>query len=266
MLIGKPGTATTEICRADAGSIEVRGRDLCRDIMGRLTFTEYFHLLLTGKEATDKQRFFLDLLLVAIAEHGLVPTVQTARMTLAAEPDSLQGALAAGLLGCGSVVLGTAELCGRLLNEASSDVEKGMNPDTVVDELVQKIRRDGGRVPGFGHPLHRPTDPRAERILELADAQQVAGNHVGLARRFRRAVHESWQKPLPMNVSMPIAAVLLDLGFPAAMIKAIPLLARTGSLLAHLAEEQKQPIGFLMASHAENAVSYRASGEDDSSQ
>src|SRR3954454_6693000 len=111
--------AVTHICIARADNIEVRGRDLCRDLMGRLSFTEYFFLLLTGQEASERQRYFLDLLLVAIAEHGMVPTVQAARMTLSADPGSLQGALAAGLLGAGPVLLGTSEACGKLLAQAN---------------------------------------------------------------------------------------------------------------------------------------------------
>src|SRR3954468_10281048 len=107
----------SHISKASADRVEVRGRDLTGDLMGRLSFTEYFHLLLTGDEPTEDQRFFLDLLLVAIAEHGLMPTNVAARMTLAADPGSLQGAVAAGILGCGPVVLGTSELCARLLEE-----------------------------------------------------------------------------------------------------------------------------------------------------
>ena len=122
--------------------------------------------------------------------------------------------------------------------------------------MVAAIRRDGGKVPGFGHPLHKPVDPRAERILALADARGVAGPHCRLARATAPAVAEAWGKPLTLNVSMAIAAVLLDLGFPPAMLKAIPILARTASLLAHLAEEQERPIGFLMAAHAEEAIAY----------
>ncbi len=110
--------------------------------------------------------------------------------------------------------------------------------------------------------MHRPLDPRAERILELADARGVSGPHVALSRSFRDAVAEAWGRPLTMNVSMPIAAVMLDLGFPAATAKAVPLLARTASLLAHLAEEQEDPIGFLMASKAEEAIAYEAPAKD----
>src|SRR5213076_920111 len=115
MQIGKTGTPTTQIGKAYSDRVEVRGRDLCGDLMGRLSFTEYFHLLLTGREPTDDQRFFLDLLLVAIAEHGMMPSNVAARMTLDADPGSLHGAVAAGILGCGPVILGTSEACARLL-------------------------------------------------------------------------------------------------------------------------------------------------------
>ncbi len=86
MQIGKPGPAVSNICQAYPDRVEVRGRDLCGDLMGRMTFTEYFHLLLTGREASEDQRFFLDVLLIAIAEHGMMPTNVAARMTLAAGP------------------------------------------------------------------------------------------------------------------------------------------------------------------------------------
>ncbi|MEA2418724.1 MAG: citrate synthase [Thermoleophilaceae bacterium] len=256
MQIGKTGIPVTQISQAYPDRVEVRGRDLTGELMGNLSFTEYFHLLLTGREPTEDQRFFLDVLLVAIAEHGLMPTNVAARMTLAADPDSLQGAVAAGILGCGPVILGTAESCARLLEEAQERVAAGAEAGAVAADLAGAIHAAGAKAPGFGHPVHRPLDPRAERILELADARGVSGPHVLLARSLRDAVAEAWGRPLTMNVSMPIAAVMLDLGFPSATVKAIPILARTASLLAHLAEEQERPLGFLMAARAEEAIEY----------
>ncbi len=231
--------AVSAISRAYADRVEVRGRDLAGELMGRVSFTEYFHLLLTGSEPTEEQCFFLDLLLVAIAEHGLMPTNVAARMTLAANPDSLQGAVAAGILGAGPVLLGTAEECARLL-------AGGGDPK----EIVREHRTAGRKVPGFGHPVHKPLDPRAERILEFADERGVSGRHVAFARALRGELG------LTMNVSMPIAAVLLDLGFPPAAVNAVPILARTGSLLAHLAEERARPIGLALAKAAEAAIRY----------
>jgi citrate synthase len=256
MQIGKTGDPVSHICQAYPDRVEVRGRDLCGDLMGRLSFTEYFHLLLTGQEPSEDQRYFLDLLLIAIAEHGMMPTNVAARMTLDADPGSLQGAVAAGILGCGPVILGTSESCALLLEEARARVLAGGAPAAVADDMARAIHASGGKAPGFGHPVHRPLDPRAERILELADARAVSGPYTLLARLFRDAVAVAWGKPLTMNVAMPIAAVLLDLGFAPSTVKSIPLLARTAGLLAHLAEERQRPVGFLMAGRAEEAVSY----------
>ena len=261
MQIGKPGEPVTHLSQAYPDRVEVRGRDLAGELMGRLTFTEYFHLLLTGREPTEEERYFLDLLLVAIAEHGLMPTNVAARLTLAADPGSLQGAVAAGILGAGPVVLGTSEECARLLAEAHTKVQAGGEPAAVTGELARAVKDEGGKLPGFGHPVHRPVDPRAERILQLADERGVSGPHVALARAFRNAVADAWGKPLTMNVAMPMAAVLLDLGFSPDTVKAIPILARTAGLLAHLAEEQQNPVGFLLAGAAEDAVTYEPPAE-----
>ena len=248
----------SHVSQAYPDRVEVRGRDLTGELMGSMSFTEYFHLLLTGREPTDDQRFFLDLLLVAIAEHGMMPTNVAARMTLAADPGSLQGAVAAGILGCGPVILGTVEACALLLEAAQERVSAGADSANVAEEMSREAHAAGDRLPGFGHPVHRPRDPRAERILELADARAISGPHVLLAREFRDAAAEAWGKPLTMNVSMPIAAVMLDLGFPSAAVKSVPILARTAGLLAHLAEEREQPLGLLMAADAEEAVEYES--------
>jgi citrate synthase len=248
--IGRATEPVSHISQAYPDRVEVRGKDLTGEIMGRLSFTEYFHLLLTGREPTAEQRFFLDLLLIAIAEHGMMPSNVAARMTLAADPGSLHGAVAAGILGCGPVILGASEECARLLDRTRAN---GDDPARVTRE----IREQGGKLPGFGHPLHKPVDPRAERILQLADERGTSGPHVALARAFADAAAQAWGRPLPMNVSMPIAAVMLDLGFEASAVKAVPILARTAGLLGHLAEEQQHPIGFLMAGAAEAAIEYR---------
>src|SRR5205809_1174662 len=153
MPLGKQGKPVTHIGQAFPDRVEVRGRDLASELMGEVSFTEYFHLLLTGREPSDEQRFFLDLLLVAIAEHGLMPSNVAARMTLAADPGSLHGAVAAGILGCGPVVLGTAEDCARLLETAQEKVASGGDPAAVAAELARTIRAAGGKVPGIGHPL-----------------------------------------------------------------------------------------------------------------
>src|SRR5262249_51075825 len=141
--------------------------------------------------------------------------------------------------------LGASEECARVL-------ERGGDPH----EVVREIRGAGGRVPGFGHPVHTSVDPRAERILELADERGVSGAHVAFAQALGDAVAEAWGKPLVMTAAMPIAAGWLALGYPSATVKAVPILARTASLLAHLAEERNEPVGFDLARAAEQAVEY----------
>ena len=147
MQIGTAGPPVSRVSQAYPDRVEVRGRDLCGDLMGRLSFTEYFHLLLTGREPTDDQRYVLDLLLVAIAEHGMMPTNVAARMTLAADPGSLQGAVAAGILGAGPVILGTAEPCARLLKEAQAKVAGGAEPAAVAGALALETRASAAGCP-----------------------------------------------------------------------------------------------------------------------
>ena len=185
MLIGKPGAAARHR-HGRCDGIEVRGRDLVGDLMGRLGFTEYFYLLVTGREPTDEQRFFLDLLLVAIAEHGLTPTTKAARMTYDADPDSLQGAVAAGILGCGTVVLGTARGLRRVPRRGRRADGHRRGCRAAVLRGARHPRTPRSRMPGFGHPIHQPVDPRARRILALADEHHVAGRHLDLARRLPR--------------------------------------------------------------------------------
>jgi citrate synthase len=259
MLIGKRGAASSAISTADSQRVTVRGRDLAGDLMGSASFTEFFFLLATGRMPSAEQRFFLDLALVAIAEHGLTPSVQAARMTYAADPSALQGAVAAGVLGCGAVILGTAGLARALIDEVLAAIDAGASPDEAAERAARERRAAGKSIPGFGHPLHKPVDPRAERMIGLAHERGVAGRGVDCATRLTGAVARVWGKALPMNVSMAIAATLRDLDVPASLVRGVPILARTAGLLAHLGEEAATPIGFFMASQAEAAIGY--SGE-----
>jgi len=254
MLIGKAGDARTSISTADAASITVRGRDLCSDLMGRASFTEYFHLLLTGEEPTAEQRFFLDLLLVAIAEHGLVPTNQAARMTLAADPASLQGAVAAGILGCGSVILGASETAGRLFLRIDALAKaKSLSLEDAAAEVVREMRAAKQAIPGYGHPLHKGRDPRVARLFAVAAEAGTPGHFIRIAEAVEGVLPGLTQRDLRLNVSAAIPAVLLDVGFPADALKGVPILARCAGLIGHLTEELARPIGF--------ALSYQATRE-----
>jgi citrate synthase len=261
MLIGKPGAARTAIAAASSDRVMVRGRDLARDLMGAVTFTDYAFLLATGRAPTDDQRFFLDLSLVALAEHGLTPSVQAARMTYDADPAALQGAVAAGVLGCGTVILGAADLCRKVIEDVLSRTEAFGSLDAAALAVAREHRQERKALPGYGHPLHKPVDPRAERMIELARERRIAGRSVEAALALTRAAAEVWGRPLPMNVSMTIAATLRDVDVPPGLIRAVPILARTAGLVAHCIEEAESPIGFLMASKAEEAIRHTADAD-----
>ena len=166
MRIGRQDQRSSAISTSTSETINVRGRDLCGELIGRTDFTSYFWLLVTGEEPNENQRFFADAVLTAIAEHGLVPSVVAARMTYAAAPEAFHGAVAAGLLGCGSVVLGSAEAAGRFLHEL---VESGEE----AGSAILRLRKDRKAIPGFGHPLHAGGDPRANLLLKLAAEKGV---------------------------------------------------------------------------------------------
>ena len=261
MLIGKPGAARTAIAAASSDRVTVRGRDLAQDLMGRATFTEYAFLLATGRAPTEEQRFFLDLSLVALAEHGLTPSVQAARMTYDADPAALQGAIAAGVLGCGTVILGAADLCRKVIEDVLVRVDACGSLDVAALRRRARISRARKPLPGYGHPLHKPVDPRAERMIALARERGVAGRSVEAALALTKAAAAIWGKPLPMNVSMTIAATLRDVDVPPGLIRAVPILARTAGLIAHCIEEAETPIGFLMASKGEEAILHAADAD-----
>ncbi|MFN3288467.1 MAG: citryl-CoA lyase [Sphingomonadaceae bacterium] len=255
MRIGKQDQPFSAIATSDTHAIRVRGRDLCADIIGRMDFTSYFWLLVTGAEPTPVQKRFADAVLAAIAEHGLVPSVVAARMTYAAAPEAFHGAVAAGLLGCGSVVLGSAEVAGRFLARVAAAAQERPLPQAAAAE-VAALRAERRAIPGFGHPQHSEGDPRARLLLAMADQEGTAGAHVAALRAVEAALPQALGRALPINVNGAIPAVMLDVGFPLTALKGISLLARTASLIAHLAEEAERPIGFILSGKAAEAIRY----------
>jgi len=257
MRIGKQDQPFTAIAKSDAHSITVRGLDLCGDIIGKFDFSSYFWFLVTGKQPDESQAFFLNAVLCALAEHGLVPSVVAARMTLAAAPEAVQGAVAAGILGCGSVVLGSAEVAGRFYAKCVADQRASGDPaEVVAKRQILELRQTTKAIPGFGHPEHSEGDPRANLLLALADERGVAGEHVAMMRALQAALPETIGRALPVNVNGPIPAIMLDLGWPVAALKGIGLLCRTAGLIGHLTEEAERPIGFVMSGAAAAAISY----------
>jgi citrate synthase len=256
MKIGKATVPRTSICTSDEHSIVVRGRDLSRDLIGKVSFVEHFFLLLTGKPPTAGEAAVLNATLVAIAEHGLVPSVQAARMTFAAAPDAMQGAVAAGILGCGSVVLGSSETAGRMYSEIDVQVQGGAPLDTAALAVMQAWRAAGQSIPGYGHPQHKARDARVGALFEVARAAGTDLRFVAIAEAVEALLPQVLKKDLKLNVSGAIPAVLLGAGFPVQALKGVPILARTAGLIAHLYEEIQQPIGFALSYQATREMVY----------
>ena len=257
MRIGKQNEALTSICKSDASSITVRGHDLTSEIIGKLDFASYFWLLVTGAKPSAAQCLLTNAVLCAIAEHGLVPSVVATRMTFAAAPEAFHGAVAAGLLGCGSVVLGSAEVAGRFYAKCVAAVENnGLSLAESATAGINALRAEKNSIPGFGHPQHSGGDPRALRLLALAKEQGVDGNHIAILHAIEAALPKTLGRSLPINVNGAIPAIMLDIGFPLAALKGISLLARTASLIAHLQEETERPIGFIMSGAASQSIEF----------
>lgn len=259
--IGPQTHRSSAISSSNEDTIVVRGRDLCGELIGHITFTDHAWLLVTGNMPNDTQRRVFDATLVAIAEHGLVPSVQASRMTLAAAPEALQGAVAAGILGCGSVILGAAQNAGQLLHEVVTRAG-GESLESAAKELVQEYRASKRAIPGYGHPLHKTGDPRVLRLFEVASAVGCRGRHIEAAHAVEHVLPGVTGKQLVMNVSVAIPAVLLDAGFPLDALRGVPILARTAGLIAHLLEEQSRPIGFVLSHAGAAAVDYDGPAPD----
>ncbi|NUZ07985.1 citryl-CoA lyase [Piscinibacter koreensis] len=256
MKIGKVTVPRTAISTSDEHTIVVRGRDLSKELIGKIGFVDHFFLLLTGALPSEGQARVLNATLVAIAEHGLVPSNQAARMTFAAAPDAMQGAVAAGILGCGSVILGASETAGRLYSEIDTRIAGGEPIEAASLAVMQDWRAVGKSIPGYGHPLHKERDARVDALFDVARAAGTDLRFVKIAEAVEALIPQVIGKTLKLNVSGAIPSVLLGAGFPVAALKGVPILARTASLIAHLYEEMTQPIGFALSYQATREMVY----------
>jgi len=229
-------------------SITLAGRDLPSEVMGRLSLTELAYLLITRREPTPAQRRMLDVVLVSLADHGLTPSALAARLTYTGAPEAIQGAVAAGLLGAGSVFLGPTGDTAEFLAAALAGGDGESLPDDaalagVARAAVAARLAAGLRVPGLGHPVHKVEDPRTPRLYALAEEEGLLGPHARLLLAVAAAHEEATGKRLPVNGAGAGGAVLVDIGIPPGSVRGVVLIARTAGLVAHLAEEAAEPLG-----------------------
>jgi citrate synthase len=254
-------TYRTGLGASDADSITLLGHDLASELLGKISFGELAYYLITKQRPSKGQLVMFEAVLTALADHGFTPTAIAARLTYASAPDSLQGALAAGLLGGGSRFLGVTENCANFL--AAELAAMPSTPTTAEQwdasavESVRRQRERGGFVPGLGHPVHKQGDPRTPVLMALARENGTFGPHLSLFEAIGRVHPQVLGKTLPLNGAGVCGAVLADLGLPMGVLRGVALLARCAGLLGHLVEEQNDPVGIDIYMNVDRNTDYQ---------
>ncbi|MBN6041161.1 citryl-CoA lyase [Amycolatopsis sp. 195334CR] len=235
----------TSIGTSEATTISLLGHDLAEDLMGKVGFGELAFWLAAGRRPGAGEVRLFETVLVALADHGFTPTAIAARLTFLSAPESVQGALAAGLLGGGSRFLGVTEDTGRFLADVLADAAlPGTDGewDALARTALERQRAAKRLVPGLGHPVHKEADPRTPVILRVAKEEGVHGAHLALFEAIGRVAPEVLGRALPLNGAGVCGAALADLGLPVELLRGFALLARAAGLLGHLAEELRRPV------------------------
>ncbi len=241
----------TSLGTSTADEIRLLGQDLTADLMGKVSFGELAFWLVALRRPSQAETRVFEAVLVALADHGFTPTAIAARLTYLSAPDSLQGALAAGLLGGGSRFLGVTEDCGRYLHDVLTRHEASgaalpaddAGWDALALEAVRQSRADKRFVPGLGHPVHKVRDPRTPVLIEIAEQEGLRGPHLRLFEAIGRVHEQVLGRRLPLNGAGVCGAALADLGLPVELLRGFALLARAAGLLGQIAEERRRPIG-----------------------
>jgi len=226
---------TTAIARSDATSVTIRGKNLVDDLIGKRSFTEMVYLLTCRREPTASATRVLDACLVTLMEHGFTPAALVSRIVADSVPDQVQVAMAAGLLTIGNVFVGTMEGCAALLEAGIATDDRAVWCARTADEFLSAKRP----VPGFGHPFHKPDDPRTPALFSVAHDAGVGGQYIALLQQLAQAVDARAGRHLTINATGAIGALLLEIGVPPSIMRAIAVISRCGGLAGHIMEERE---------------------------
>lgn len=239
----------TSLGMSTTSTITLLGEDLATDLMGRVSLTELVYRMVTLRTPTSGQVRMLDACLLALADHGFTPSALAARLTYLSAPDSVQGAMAAGLLGGGSRFLGVTEDCGQFLHAVIEGIDQAPAPDEAdrwdeaARDVVRRAREEKRIIPGLGHPVHKEADPRTPALIRIAHEEDCYGPHLALFEAIGRVHPEFLGRRLVLNGAGVVGAALADLGLPMRLLRGFALLARAAGLLGQLAEEERMPVG-----------------------
>jgi citrate synthase len=248
-----PEHQTTSICTSTADDVWIRDKSLCRELLGKVTFTELVYFQILGRMPSKPVAELVDACLVTLMEHGLTPSALTARLVYSSAEEAMQGAVAAGLLCVGSRFVGTTEGAGTLIERI---IAAGDGVDAEAKRIAVEFKTEKKALPGFGHPFHKPDDPRSIRLLALAREKGVAAEHVAAVEALSRAVDETFGKHITLNATGAVAAVLGDCGVPRDILRGFAIIARAAGLVGHVHEEQEKPAMRAIWEASEKAVRY----------
>jgi citrate synthase len=233
---------TSDIAWSTPDRIVVKGQDLCGDLLGKQSLGDVAFLILTDRLPSENESVMFNALAVTLIEHGMTPSAIATRMTVTGAPEAMQAAIAAGLAGLGSVFVGSMETAAHLLQDAIPDRGAPLDIDAVAGAVVEELRARRAQVPGIGHPVHKPVDPRAVRLFELAEQTAFSGPYVALMKRIAHIAGERAGKELPINATGAIASIASEMGISWTVIRGIGVISRCVGLVGHVREELTNPI------------------------
>lgn len=246
-------TPVTSLCTHTLTSLHYRNANLVEDLLGKKTFTEVMLMQILNRTPRGVDLRITDAVLIVLMEHGLTPSAIATRLIYMSAPENLQGAIAAGLLAVGSSFVGTMENCAQLLDRIAAAAD----PRAEALDIAQDHKSLKSPVPGFGHHLHKPVDPRAYKLLDLARAEpELAGHKIRALEQLSAAVDAAAGRPITINATGAVAALLGEIGVATSVMRGFAVISRAAGLVAHIVEEQQSPAGRFIWDTVEHAIPF----------
>ena len=235
--------------------IVVQGHDLAEDLIGKVGLGDFAFLELKGRLPTPQESTVFNAIAITLVEHGMTPSAIATRLTYLGAPESLQGAVAAGLLGLGERFGGPVEDAARMLQQAFEAADEDVSLPSLAQRLVAAQRETKRPIPGVGHPLHKPVDPRTPRLFQVAAENGFSGKYVELMQLISEEASRSYGRQLPVNATGAIGAIASELDIPWQVCRGLAVMARAIGLVAHLQEEMREPLAAEIWSRVEEEAS-----------